>query len=122
MFARISSRRSQARKAARVLHQQPMRVASEELRILISRMEDLIERLGVAADPELKQLRKRAETALSNARSALARGGAQLRDQMSDLSDQGQQYVRARPVLSLGVVAVGMLALGLLASRSLPSD
>jgi len=122
MFARIATRRSQARRAARVLHQQPVQVASEELRILMSRVEDLVDRLGSDADPELKRLRKRAETALSNARSAVAEGGAQLTSQVRDIAAQGQEYVRTRPLASVGLVALGMLAIGLWASRGMRSD
>jgi len=122
MFARIATRRSQARRAARVLHQQPVQVASEELRILMSRVEDLVDRLGSDADPELKRLRKRAETALSNARTAVAEGGAQLTSQVRDIAAQGQAYVRRQPLASAGLVALGMLAIGLWASRAMRSD
>jgi ElaB/YqjD/DUF883 family membrane-anchored ribosome-binding protein len=122
MFARIATRRSQARRAARVLHQQPVQVASEELRILMSRVEDLVDRLGSDADPELKRLRKRAETALSNARTAVAEGGAQLTSQVRDIAAQGQAYVRRQPLASVGLVALGMLAIGLWASRGMRSD
>jgi len=122
MFARIATRRSQARRAARVLHQQPVQVASEELRILMSRVEDLVDRLGSDADPELKRLRKRAETALSNARTAVAEGGAQLTSQVRDIAAQGQAYVRRQPLASVGLVALGMLAIGLWASRAMRSD
>jgi ElaB/YqjD/DUF883 family membrane-anchored ribosome-binding protein len=122
MFARIATRRSQARRAARVLHQQPVQVASEELRILMSRVEDLVDRLGSDADPELKRLRKRAETALSNARTAVAEGGAQLTSQVRDIAAQGQAYVRRQPLASVGLVALGMLAIGLWASRDIRSD
>ena len=118
MFARMSTRRSQARRAARVLHEQPAQVASEELRNLIASVEDMVERLGSAADPELKRLRKRAEVALDNARAAVAQGGTQLGEQVRDIAQQGQEYVRQRPLASLGLVAVAMLALGLWASRS----
>src|SRR5690349_4352804 len=111
MFARTSSRRSQARRAARVLHEQPLQVANEELRNLIASVEDLVERLGTAADPELKQLRKRAEVALGNARAAIAQGGAQLSEQVRDIAAQGQEYVRRRPLTSLGLVGLGMLAI-----------
>ena len=122
MFARIATRRSQARRAARVLHQQPVQVASEELRILMSRVEDLVDRLGSDADPELKRLRKRAETALSNARTAVAEGGAQLTSQVRDIAAQGQAYVRRQPLASVGLVALGMLVIGLWASRAMRSD
>jgi ElaB/YqjD/DUF883 family membrane-anchored ribosome-binding protein len=122
MFARIATRRSQARRAARVLHQQPVQVASEELRILMSRIEDLVDRLGSSADPELKRLRKRADAALSNARTAVAEGGAQLTSQVRDIAAQGQEYVRRQPLVSVGLVALGMLAIGLWASRAMTSD
>ncbi len=122
MFARIASRRSQVRRAARVLHQQPVQVVGEELRILISRVEDLVDRLGKAADPELRRLRKQAEVALANAKAAIGEGGSQLGDQVRELAEHGQEYVRRRPLTSLGLVALGMLAIGLLTSRSMMSD
>ena len=122
MFASMSTRRARARRAARVLHEQPLQVASEELRNLIASVESLVDRLGTAADPELKQLRKRAEGALASARSAIAQGGAQLGEHAGDLMDRGQEYVRRRPVASLGLVALGVLALGVLASRSMTND
>jgi ElaB/YqjD/DUF883 family membrane-anchored ribosome-binding protein len=122
MFARIATRRSQARRAARVLHEQPMQVASEELRILISRLEDLVQRLGSAADPEVNRLRKQAEAALSNVRAAIAAGGAQLGDQVRSIAAQGQDYARRRPVASASLVTLGLLAIGVLASRALTSD
>jgi ElaB/YqjD/DUF883 family membrane-anchored ribosome-binding protein len=122
MFARMTSRRSQARRAARVLHQQPVQVVGEELRILISRVEDLVGRLGEAADPELRRLRKQAEVALSNVKAAIGEGGSQLGDQVRELAEHGQKYVRRRPLTSLGLVALGMLAIGLWTSRSMMSD
>jgi ElaB/YqjD/DUF883 family membrane-anchored ribosome-binding protein len=122
MFASIGTRRSRARRAARVLHQQPVQVASEELRILMSRVEDLVGRLGSAADPEVKRLRRQAETALSNARAAIAAGRTQLGDQAREFAAQGQEYVRRRPVTSVGLVALGMLVIGLFASRVLSGE
>jgi ElaB/YqjD/DUF883 family membrane-anchored ribosome-binding protein len=99
-----------------------VQVVGEELRILISTVEDLIERLGTAADPELKRLRKQAEVATSNAKDAIGEGGAQVRDQLRSLAGQGEEYVRRRPLASLGLMALGMLAIGLLTSRSMMSD
>jgi ElaB/YqjD/DUF883 family membrane-anchored ribosome-binding protein len=122
MFARMATRRSQARRAARVLHQQPMQVASEELRILIARLEDLVERLGSAAEPEVSRLRRQAEGALANARAAIAERGVQLGDQVRDFAAQGQEYVRRRPMASASLAALGLLAIGVLASRALTGD
>jgi len=117
MFARMATRRSRARRAARVLHQQPMQVASEELRILIGRLEDLIQRLGSPAEPEVSRLRRQAETALAEARAAIAERGAQLGNQVRAIAAQGQEYARSRPVASASLVALGLLAIGVLASR-----
>jgi len=122
MFTRMTSRRSQARRAARVLHEQPVQVANEELRILVSRVQDLVDRLGTAADPEVKRLRKQAEVALSNAKAAIGEGGMQLADQVRDFAAHGQEYVRRRPLTSVGLVALGMLVIGLLSSRTMMSD
>ena len=123
MFARsMSHRHRQERRAARVLNERPLRVANEELRILMSNVQDLIDRLGTAADPELKRLRKQAEAALARARAAIGDGGAQLGDQARQLTKQGQNYVRRRPLTSVGVVALGMLALGLVTGRALAPD
>ena len=116
MFARVTNRR-QARRAARFINQQPLRVANEELRILISTVEDLVERLSTAADPELKRLRRQAETALASAKAAV--GPSQLSDQARELAAQGQEYVRSRPWTALGLVALCMLAVGVWTGRSL---
>jgi ElaB/YqjD/DUF883 family membrane-anchored ribosome-binding protein len=85
-------------------------------------VEDLVERLGAATDPELARLRKQTEGALANAKAALAESGAQLRDQASELADWGEAYVRERPWTSLGVAALCVLAIGLWTGRAVASD
>ena len=123
MFARITSHRHrQERRAARVLNERPLRVANEELRILMSTVQDLIDRLGTAADPELTRLRKRAEAALARARAAIGDGGAQLGEQARQIAEHGQVYVRRRPLTSVGIVALGMLVIGLITGRALTSE
>jgi len=99
-----------------------MQVASEELRILISRLEDLIQRLGSAAEPEVSRLRRQAESALADARAAIAGRGVQLADQVRAVAAQGQEYARRRPVTSASLAALGLLAIGVLASRALTGD
>jgi ElaB/YqjD/DUF883 family membrane-anchored ribosome-binding protein len=95
MFDNVTSRR-QERKAARILNERPLRVANEELRILLSTAQDLVDRLETAADPELKRLRKQAEPALARARAAIGEGRAQLGEQAQRLAEHGQRYVRRR--------------------------
>jgi ElaB/YqjD/DUF883 family membrane-anchored ribosome-binding protein len=121
MFDNVTSRR-QERKAARILNERPLRVANEELRILMSTVQDLVDRLDTATDPELRRLRKQADVALTRAKAVLGEGGAVLGKQARQLAEQGQRYVRRRPLSSLGVVAFGMLAIGLLTGRAMATD
>jgi ElaB/YqjD/DUF883 family membrane-anchored ribosome-binding protein len=121
MFDNVTSRR-QERKAARILNERPLRVANEELHILVSTVQDLLDRLESAADPELKRLRKQAEAALARTRAAIGEGGAQLGEQARQLAEHGQRYVRRRPLTSLGVVALGMVAIGLVIGRAMATD
>lgn len=121
MFDNVTSRR-QERKAARILNERPLRVANEEMRILIATAQDLVDRLETAADPELKRLRKQAEAALARARAAIGEGGARLGEQARQLAEHGQRRVRRRPLTSLGVVALGMLAIGLVTGRAMATD
>ena len=121
MFDNVTSRR-QERKAARILNERPLRVANEELRILMASVQDLVDRLDMATDPDLKRLRKQAEAALARARAAIGEGGAALGEQARQLAAQGQRYVRRRPLTSLGVIALGMLAIGLLTGRATSTD
>jgi ElaB/YqjD/DUF883 family membrane-anchored ribosome-binding protein len=121
MFDNVTSRR-QERHAARILNERPLRVANEELRLLMSTVQDLVDRLQTDADPELKRLRKQAEAALARARAAVGEGGAALGEQARQLAEQGQRYVRRRPLTALGVVALGMLAIGLLTGRTMAAD
>lgn len=123
MFSRVSSRsRAQAHQAARVLNRHPAQVANEEVRLLISTVEDLVERLAVTADPELMRLRKQTEAALASVKATVTDSGAQLRDQASDLVEWGGAYVRERPWTSLGVAALCLLAIGLWTGRAVMSD
>src|ERR1700756_4492886 len=97
MFDNVTSRR-QERKAARILNKRPLRVANEELRILMSTVQDLVDRLDTATDPELRRLRKQADVALTRAKAVLGEGGAVLGKQARQLAEQGQRYVRRRPL------------------------
>jgi len=120
MFTRVSGRnRAEAQRAAQVLNDQPARVATEEVRILMSTVEDLLERLRTAADPELKRLREQTEEALDSAKAVVTESGAQWLDQAGDLAERGGAYLRERPWTSLGVAALCVLAVGVLTGRAM---
>jgi ElaB/YqjD/DUF883 family membrane-anchored ribosome-binding protein len=123
MFARLTGRRrAQAHRAAQVLNDAPGLVAREEVGLLISTVEDLIERLSVAADPELKRLRQQTVNALEAAKNVAVQGGAQVRDQAGELARQSEIYISKRPWTSLGLVALGILAIGLWTGRSVTTE
>jgi ElaB/YqjD/DUF883 family membrane-anchored ribosome-binding protein len=123
MFARVTGRsRAQARRAAQVLNRHPTLVANEELGILIGTVEELVDRLATAADPELKRLRERAEGMLADARSVIAASGAQARERAQALAEQGEAHVREYPWASLGVVVLCAIALGLWTARAVTAD
>jgi ElaB/YqjD/DUF883 family membrane-anchored ribosome-binding protein len=120
MFSRVTGRsRAQARRAAQVLNDHPSRVADEEVRILMSTVEELVERLRTAADPELKRLREQTEEALDSAKAAVTESGAQWLDQAGDLAERGGAYVRERPWTSMGIAALCVLAVGVWAGRAM---
>jgi ElaB/YqjD/DUF883 family membrane-anchored ribosome-binding protein len=120
MFSRVSrGTRAQARRAARMLNQHPGRVVNEEVRILISTVDDLVERLRTSADPELRRLRTQTEAALASAKDAIAAGGSQALDRAQEL---GESYIRERPWSSLGIVALCVLAIGVWTGRAVTSD
>ena len=119
MFARAGNRhRAEVRQAAQILNQYPAQVAEEEVRLLMAAVEDLLARLAHAADPEIARLRKQAEMALVRAKTALAKGGAQLRGRAEDYAGQAAATVREHPWTWLGVAALCALAIGLWSSRA----
>jgi ElaB/YqjD/DUF883 family membrane-anchored ribosome-binding protein len=97
-------------------------VASEEIGILLSRAEELMERLGATADPELRRLSRQTEAALDSVRTAIAERGAQIGEQAGELVERGGVYVRERPWTSVGVAALCLLVIGLLTGRVVMSD
>jgi ElaB/YqjD/DUF883 family membrane-anchored ribosome-binding protein len=120
MFSRVSrGSRARARRAAKMLNQHPGSVVNEEVRLLISTVDDLVERLRASADPELRRLRTQTEEALAGARDALAEGGSQALDRAQEL---GESYIRERPWTSLGLVALCVLAIGWWTGRAVMSD
>ena len=123
MFARTGRRgRAHARQAAQILNQYPAQVAAAEVEILIASVENLIRRLALAADPELVRLRKQTEAALARAKTAVAEGGGELRDQAAQLGQRGAAHVREHPWTWIGVVGFCALAIGLWTRRAVAAS
>jgi ElaB protein len=122
MFNRFTrAPEARAQRAAQMLNRNPAEVARAEIRLLISTVDELVERLSTVADPELQRLSRQTAATLESAKAAVADRQGQLRDQAEDLAEQGDTYVREHPWATLGVVALAMLAIGLWTGRaSLP--
>jgi len=91
--------------------------ASEEVQNLISDVEDLIDRVGEAADPELRRLRSKVAAAVASTKSSLADGAELVQRQARETFELGDRYVRNRPWEAIGIAAIAGLAVGFLAAR-----
>jgi ElaB/YqjD/DUF883 family membrane-anchored ribosome-binding protein len=93
------------------------RVLGRNAQTLVAEVEELMERVGHSADPEIGRVRARVESAVAATRRSLADGFHGLEDRASETIDAGDRYVRERPWPAIGVAALTGLALGILVSR-----
>jgi ElaB/YqjD/DUF883 family membrane-anchored ribosome-binding protein len=103
--------------AARDAAQQAGAAASDEVQNLIADVEDLIGRVGDAADPELKRLKSKVAAAVASTKSSLADGAELVQRQARETFEMGDRYVHNRPWEAIGIAALAGLAVGFLASR-----
>ena len=105
--------RSAAREAAR----QARVAANQEVRKLIADVEDLVRRVGDAADPELARLRAKVESTVATTKKAISDGTDQVQRQAKEALEAGDRYVRDQPWEAIGIAAVAGLAIGFLVGR-----
>lgn len=86
----------------------------EELRQLMEDVEELIRRVGDAADPELDRLRSKVQIAITSAREAIDSRTEWPRQRAREAVAAGAAYVREQPWQVAGVAAVVGIAVGLL--------
>ena len=103
--------------AARNAAKQAGAAASDEVQNLISDVEDLIDRVGEAADPELRRLRAKVAAAVASTKSSIADGADVVQRQARETFEAGDRYVHSRPWEAIGIAAIAGLAVGFLASR-----
>jgi ElaB/YqjD/DUF883 family membrane-anchored ribosome-binding protein len=103
--------------AARDAAQQAGVAASDEVQNLIADVEDLIGRVGDAADPELRRLKSKVAAAVKSTKSSLADGAELVQRQARETFEIGDRYVHNRPWEAIGIAAIAGLAVGFLASR-----
>jgi ElaB/YqjD/DUF883 family membrane-anchored ribosome-binding protein len=105
------------RGAAREAARQARVAANQEVRRLIADVEELIRRVGDAADPELARLRAKVESTVATTRKAISDGTEQVQRQAKDAFEASDRYVRDQPWEAIGIAALAGLAIGLLVGR-----
>lgn len=103
-------------KVAREKVQQVGAAASEEVQNLMSDVEDLIDRVGDAADPEIKRLRAKVSAAVASTRRSIATGAEQVQRQAKEAFDASDRYVHNQPWEAIGIAALAGIAVGFLVS------
>ena len=103
--------------AARDAARQARVAANQEVHKLIADVEDLVRRVGDAADPELARLRAKVESTVATTKRAISDGTEQVQRQAKEAVEAGDRYVRDLPWDAIGIAAVVGLAIGFLVGR-----
>ncbi|HWM66018.1 MAG TPA: DUF883 family protein [Steroidobacteraceae bacterium] len=103
--------------AARDAARQARVAANQEVHKLIADVEDLVRRVGDAADPELARLRAKVESTVATTKRAISDGTEQVQRQAKEALEAGDRYVRDQPWDAIGIAAVVGLAIGFLVGR-----
>lgn len=103
--------------AAREASRQARAAVGEEVHKLIADVENLIRRIGDAADPELRRARVEVQNAIAATRKALAERAEQLQRQARQAFEASDSYVHEQPWQAVGLAAVVGLFVGVLIGR-----
>jgi ElaB/YqjD/DUF883 family membrane-anchored ribosome-binding protein len=103
--------------AARAAAEHAGTAAGEEVQNLIADVEDLMDRVGDAADPEIRRLRSKVAAAITTAKKSIADGVEQVQGQANQAIEASDRYVRNQPWEAIGIAALAGLAVGFLVSR-----
>ena len=89
----------------------------QQFQQLLADIQELLRRIGNAADPEMARLRARIESGVSATKAAIAKRAGQVQRQASHAFAAGDDYVRGQPWQAVGVAAAAALLIGLLIRR-----
>jgi ElaB/YqjD/DUF883 family membrane-anchored ribosome-binding protein len=105
------------KRAAREAAHQAGAAASGEVQNLIADVEDLLNRVGDAADPEVRRLRSKVVAAVAATRQSIADGTEQVQRQAKQALEASDRYVHNQPWEAIGIAALAGIAVGFLVSR-----
>lgn len=89
----------------------------EELRQLMEDVEELIRRVGDAADPELEHLRSKVQVAITSAKEAIDSRTEWPRQRAREAVAAGAAYVHEQPWQAVGIAGLVGIAVGFLVAR-----
>jgi ElaB protein len=89
----------------------------DEVRHLMEDVEELIRRVGDAADPEISRLRSKVEAAISTTKEAIASRTERVQQHARDTFAAGDSYVHEQPWRAVGIAAFIGMVVGFLAAR-----
>jgi ElaB/YqjD/DUF883 family membrane-anchored ribosome-binding protein len=105
------------KRAAREAAHQAGAAAGEEMQNLLADVDDLINRVGDAADPEVRRLRSKVAAAVAATRQSIADGTEQVQRQAKQALEASDRYVHNQPWEAIGIAALAGIAVGFLVSR-----
>jgi ElaB protein len=89
----------------------------DEVRRLMEDVEELIRRVGDAADPEIARLRGKVEAAISTTKEAISSRTDRVQQRARETFAAGDSYVHEQPWRAVGIAAFIGLVVGFLAAR-----
>jgi ElaB/YqjD/DUF883 family membrane-anchored ribosome-binding protein len=89
----------------------------EQVEQLLADVQELLRRIGSAADPEMARVRAKVESAVSATKAAIADRASQVQHQARRAVTAGNDYVRGQPWSAVGVAAAAALFVGFLIAR-----
>ena len=106
-----------AKEAMREASRHARAEVSQEVDKLIGEVENLIRRVGDAADPEMRRLRGEVQSAIADTKKALGDQGGWVQRQTSrakEAFEASDRYVREQPWQTVGIAAVTGVLIGCL--------
>jgi ElaB/YqjD/DUF883 family membrane-anchored ribosome-binding protein len=91
--------------------------ANREVLALIAEIEESIDRMKDAADPEFTLVRAQVEASIGAVRQAIFDTGEQMQRHAQGAIEAGDNYVRQRPWEAIGVASAAGLAIGFVLGR-----
>jgi ElaB protein len=89
----------------------------QQVQQLLADIQELLQRVGNAADPEMARLRARIERGVSATKAVIAERASQVQRRASQAFSAGDDYVRGRPWQAVGLAAAAALLVGFLIRR-----